>query len=204
LINPIKIFIFYGGINVQTNSIGPMSDSREVAFFVLGDFACSIWLTGMGTLCGYIGVPPSHPWYGVWYNDIQCDVHGGLTYSAWETHGLSSKVCIDGEERYPTKEEYANSRSPLDEGSIWNRMTFPKIDEPKEEPYPHDTGMDLYWIGFDCAHAMDIIPGIDGSLSRNGSTYKDEEYVRNEIAGMVSQAAEVYQFSKEVRSDKPG
>lgn len=31
---------------------------------------------------GYIGVPPEHPWFGIDYNDIQCDVHGGLTYSA--------------------------------------------------------------------------------------------------------------------------
>lgn len=31
---------------------------------------------------GYIGVPPEHPWYGKHYDDIDCNVHGGLTYAA--------------------------------------------------------------------------------------------------------------------------
>ena len=29
---------------------------------------------------GYVGVPPGHPWFGKGYNDIDCSVHGGLTY----------------------------------------------------------------------------------------------------------------------------
>lgn len=31
---------------------------------------------------GYIGVPPEHPWFGKDYDDIDCSVHGGLTYGA--------------------------------------------------------------------------------------------------------------------------
>lgn len=40
-----------------------------------------------GHLCGYVGVPPGHPWHGREYGyydgdpDSQVDVHGGLTYS---------------------------------------------------------------------------------------------------------------------------
>lgn len=30
---------------------------------------------------GYIGLPKDHPWYGKHYDDIDVDVHGGLTYS---------------------------------------------------------------------------------------------------------------------------
>lgn len=30
---------------------------------------------------GYVGVPPGHPWYGINYNSIDVDVHGGLTFS---------------------------------------------------------------------------------------------------------------------------
>jgi len=29
---------------------------------------------------GYIGVPKGHVWYGKHYDDIECDVHGGLTF----------------------------------------------------------------------------------------------------------------------------
>ncbi len=36
--------------------------------------------TGWGN--GYVGVPKEHPWYGKDYDDIEANVHGGLTYSA--------------------------------------------------------------------------------------------------------------------------
>lgn len=35
-----------------------------------------------GHWCGYVGVPPSHPWHGKDYNDCNVEVHGGLTYGA--------------------------------------------------------------------------------------------------------------------------
>ena len=39
----------------------------------------------MGHLCGYIEVDADHPWYGKDYNNVDADVHGGLTYctSGW-------------------------------------------------------------------------------------------------------------------------
>src|ERR1700742_655501 len=37
--------------------------------------------TNMGFLCGYVAVPPEHPWHGKHYDDIEAEVHGGLTYS---------------------------------------------------------------------------------------------------------------------------
>jgi len=30
--------------------------------------------------CGYVGLPPHHPDYGKDYDDVDVDVHGGLTY----------------------------------------------------------------------------------------------------------------------------
>jgi hypothetical protein len=41
------------------------------------------WLKRMphGYGCGYIGVPPEHPWYGKSYNELEVSIHGGLTYS---------------------------------------------------------------------------------------------------------------------------
>jgi hypothetical protein len=30
---------------------------------------------------GYIGIPQKHPWFEKHYDDIPCEVHGGLTYS---------------------------------------------------------------------------------------------------------------------------
>ncbi len=37
----------------------------------------------LGHLCGYVGVPKDHPWYGLDYHDLESvvSVHGGLTYA---------------------------------------------------------------------------------------------------------------------------
>jgi hypothetical protein len=34
--------------------------------------------------CGYVRVPPNHPWHSVDYNDIDASVHGGLTFAQVE------------------------------------------------------------------------------------------------------------------------
>lgn len=34
-----------------------------------------------GHLCGYIMIPEGHPWHGKHYDTIECEVHGGLTFS---------------------------------------------------------------------------------------------------------------------------
>lgn len=31
---------------------------------------------------GYVGVPPGHPWHGKHYDDINVNIHGGLTYGS--------------------------------------------------------------------------------------------------------------------------
>lgn len=42
---------------------------------------CLIHRNRSGALCGYVGVPESHPYFGKEYSHMDFDVHGGLTYS---------------------------------------------------------------------------------------------------------------------------
>jgi hypothetical protein len=46
-------------------------------------YPCLVVRGPMGALCGYVGVPPEHPWHGKEYGDtpFECEVHGGVTYS---------------------------------------------------------------------------------------------------------------------------
>ena len=82
-----------------------------------------------GHLCGYVGVPPEHPFYGKNYDDVkQADgdyirVHGGLTYS--DNCQENGHICH-----------------------------VPELGEPD----------DIWWLGFDCAHAGDKSPGFQSSL----------------------------------------
>ena len=36
---------------------------------------------GMGYRCGYVRVPLGHPWHGTDYNDLNVEVHGGLSFA---------------------------------------------------------------------------------------------------------------------------
>jgi hypothetical protein len=44
-------------------------------------FPCLIKRGELGQLCGYVGLPPGHPWYDLAMETIDCEVHGGLTYA---------------------------------------------------------------------------------------------------------------------------
>jgi hypothetical protein len=50
-------------------------------------FLYNIKHNGNGYRCGYIRIPPSHPWHNKDYNDIPADVHGGLTYTNVDAEG---------------------------------------------------------------------------------------------------------------------
>lgn len=52
---------------------------------------CLIVRGPLGALCGYVGVPEGHPWYGVEFSAVNAEVHGGLTYSSPCQHG--GKIC---------------------------------------------------------------------------------------------------------------
>lgn len=45
------------------------------------DLDCLIVRNHMGALCGYVGVPPEHPFFNAPYDDVPVDVHGGLTFA---------------------------------------------------------------------------------------------------------------------------
>lgn len=42
---------------------------------------CLIVRGPSGALCGYVGVPESHPCFGVGYENVDVEVHGGLTFA---------------------------------------------------------------------------------------------------------------------------
>lgn len=50
---------------------------------------------------------------------------------------------------------------------------------------------DVWWLGFDCAHYMDYIPGMKSfsSIMRDGS-YRDVSYVKSECERLAQQLAE--------------
>jgi hypothetical protein len=57
---------------------------KGITYERFGTHAGFDWLviaSDMGHRCGYIRIPEDHPWHGKGYDDIDVDVHGGLTFS---------------------------------------------------------------------------------------------------------------------------
>lgn len=63
---------------------GPWQDEPDRVEFEHLGFPCLIVRVPHGALCGYVAVPPGHPWHRRCYQtlDSEVDVHGGLTYSS--------------------------------------------------------------------------------------------------------------------------
>jgi hypothetical protein len=119
-----------------------------------------------GNLCGYVGVPPGHPWHGKRYQDIEDNVkvHGGLTFS----------------DRCAPKAEADPSRYVC------------HIAEPGD-PEPWWLGFDCAHA-WDQSPGIDALLASrpDGHLFRDhDKSYRDFDYVTREVERLAQQAAEV-------------
>ena len=79
---------------------GPWQNEPDKAQWDHAGFDCLIVRGPSGSLCGYVGVPPSHPLHGKGYDqcygeDWDLDVHGGLTFadSCAETEEEDKHIC---------------------------------------------------------------------------------------------------------------
>ena len=61
---------------------GPWQDEPDRIEFEHAGLPClMLRSTTGGNWCGYAAVPPGHPAHGKPYQDVDADVHGGLTYA---------------------------------------------------------------------------------------------------------------------------
>jgi hypothetical protein len=124
----------------------------------------------IGVWCGYVAVPPGHPAHGKDYDDVNVDVHGGLTFAGAcrEDAPRATAVCH-----------------------------VPKPGEPA----------DVWWLGFDCGHALDVMPAMLAHFrqlhEKTGDpiwqepersdewrpVYRDLAYVQAECARLAEQLA---------------
>lgn len=68
-------------IDKSTWGPGPWQSEPDRVDFVHAGFACFVKRNHHGNFCGYVGVPNGHRLYGEKFDNVDVDVHGGLTYS---------------------------------------------------------------------------------------------------------------------------
>lgn len=132
---------------------------------------CLIVRNPGGALCGYVGVPPDHRWHGVDYSDctrpIACD-------ETWCGHGPDNYMRVHGGLTYADRCQESEDPSR-------------GICHVPAEGRPDN----VWWFGFDCAHAGDLCPWWEQRGVGLGGVYRDLSYVESEVASLASQLAEV-------------
>jgi hypothetical protein len=135
---------------------GPWQDEPDKVQWIdeASGLDCLIVRNGSGALCGYVGVPPGHPWHGQDYDDVPADAHGGLTYANRCQEDQEHGIC--------------------------------HIPEPGRPD-------DVWWLGFDCAHFGDLVPGVDATVRKLGlrereGIYRDLAYVQAQVVSLARQA----------------
>ena len=103
-----------------------------------------------GHWCGYVGVEPDHPAFGKGYDDLDCTVHGGLTYADSCQADRPEEIAV------------CHVPAPGEPDNIW-------------------------WLGFDCAHADDLMPKYYAMGYGSSGTYRTLQYVQDECRNLAKQ-----------------
>lgn len=63
------------------NPVSTYAPERLLAKGVVEGYEWECVHNPMGHRCGYVRIPPGHPWHGVPYDALDVEVHGELTFS---------------------------------------------------------------------------------------------------------------------------
>lgn len=159
-------------IDKKTWSEGPWQQEHDKMLWTDEDtgYPCIIRRNASGVLCGYVGVPTNHSWFGIHYGDF--------------TH----RKC---QEEYCYDENCCQKPDRIID--VHGGLTFSNAcSEDEEYGICHPSNQEAWWFGFDCAHLGDLMPAYQNTYSnmswaRRDGTYKNAEYVKSEIKSMALQ-----------------
>lgn len=172
-----------------------------------------------GAWCGYVGISSNHLLHGqsesifrelengeIEYEYLDLSVHGGITFTGgcqnhdalWHQHQQYAQKAPDEAKRYPKGDaaQFLAEWGPLlSDRPAWEvRVQATAICHVPAPGEPDD----IWWFGFDCAHAGDRMPGMEAalrsiggrSLPHCGDVYRDLAYVKAECASLARQLAD--------------
>ena len=154
---------------------------------------CTMLRGALGNWCGYVGINGNHPCAGKDYDDLDVSVHGGLTYAAychamqedeWIRYRLRRETWITESLLYPMGDAARQLREDRrgDTSTLKGWQEWVGQYQHCHDDCPHG----LWWLGFDCAHGWDIVPGMLAHRRKLrmpnalNETYKNFEWVVGE------------------------
>ncbi len=157
---------------------------------------CLILRNPVGAFCGYVGVPETHPGYKIAYDGTTDEEHKEWQ-KAYRKHLRRRNPNINPLNDFENFPKHPDTMPGIGEVisniSIHGGLTYAGF-WPDKVP-------DLWFFGFDCAHAGDLCPGLMATLKRIhideritlreefllGDTYRTIDYVKAECASLAAQ-----------------
>jgi hypothetical protein len=131
-------------------------------------YDCLMVRNHFGAWCGYVGVSFGHPLFGREYGECSRPVQ--CTGEAWGCEHTGEAML-----------------------SVHGGITFTSFCDPEEKvegichvPAPGRPEQ-VWWYGFDCGHAWDLMPGMATLRGMEGGTYKDVTYVVEQVESLALQ-----------------
>jgi hypothetical protein len=156
------------------------SEDNKVDFEESG-LKCALWRGPLGHWCGYVGVPRSHPWYGKSYLDEVKPSSNMLGSRTSEDHGAIDLLIAA-----------LGGGDPSERLSISLCMRVHGGLTYAEDCVPCEAASALWWFGFDCAHAGDLVPSLaERDYSHEGEIYRDQQFVVSETQALAAQLARI-------------
>lgn len=154
----------------------PWLTEPDAVDFTSSGLPCAIRRGPAKALCGYVGVPASHPLHSKGYSDT-VKAPDSLKSEPLGKRGIMALLC---------------AASDLEAGlarldvlfDVHGSLTYADKHCPEGGEAPEG----FWWFGFDCSHCDDLCPAYDSTM-RSG-VYRDIEYVRAECESLAKQLAE--------------
>lgn len=140
---------------------GPWDGEPDHVEFRAHGLPCIIHRNHFGVWCGYVGVPPGHPWHGMEYDSVPAEAHGGLTYAS----GCAGDICHVPE--------------PGEADAVWwLGFDCNHYNDARPVKYPPEI-----------AAAFEAAGEYAALMEFRGGVYRTVEYVREETTRLAAQAA---------------
>ena len=177
-----------------------MRDFKVESDFEYNGMRCVVLFLSRGHRCGYVGIPKNHPLYG-------CDYSKKSEYLSWfklngEPVGKRGILSIVGAAFDDDKNEFVTPELYF---NVHGGITY--AGGGVNSKYPIES--DLWWFGFDCAHAgdkkdvdalykydfvdenMERVLAIDREYFIPNEIVRTQEYVEQECRELADQLVKI-------------
>lgn len=179
---------------------GPWDGEPDRIEFTASGYPCRMRRNAFGAWCGYVGLPPGHPWHGLPLRARVKVPDRNAVEVRTGTIQLFIEALRDEKDDTVALDVLVRCHGGLTFADAW------------DEKWPDGAPADTWWLGFDCGHAGDLQPGLKALMDSRGAptllvelaelakidpgsllheTYRTVVFVRAEVEALAAQAAAV-------------